>query len=393
MAGPEFDGQMGRFRMITRRHQSLLRRFAYLAIGFVVLVNANTLRAQEGLAGGADFNALLRARTRIAPVGDGTPPTVRNHVDDFRRSIGIAIFLDRRVDPDASLALDIPELRVEFAMREFAMRQKMGVVVRAGYLYVGPGSLCKLWPGELDELAKRVAKLRPNDKSFWETKSFVRWEEGSSPRELAEKIAGDKLSKPEAARISHDIWAGFDGPELPRWEQLALVCAGFGLVPDFNAQGELTLRPIGEGKTQTASIALPAAAISEAIENIGRYFPDVKTTSKQSKVEIEGSVGDVKAIQSWFAAPAPKRSTAPRAAGPTILLSTPVAVPARQLLIKLAQDAKLELTVAADVAPEAVNKKIQPSWKGTRAELLKKISDEIGLVCELEEGKIVVRNP
>lgn len=345
------------------------------------------------MAGGADFNALLRARTRISPVGDGTPPTVRNHVDDFRRSIGIAIFLDRRVDPDASLALDIPELRVEFAMREFAMRQKMGVVVRAGYLYVGPGSLCKLWPGELDELAKRVAKLRPNDKSFWETKSPVRWEEGSSPRELAEKIAGDRLSKPEAARISHDIWAGFDGPELPRWEQLALVCAGFGLVPDFNAQGELTLRPIGEGKTLTASIALPAAAISEAVENIGRYFPDVKTTSKPSKVEIEGSVGDVKAIQSWFATPAPKRSTAPRAAGPTILLSTPVAVPARQLLIKLAQDAKLELTVAADVAPEAVNKKIQPSWKGTRAELLKKISDEIGLVCELEEGKIVVRNP
>lgn len=307
--------------------------------------------------------------------------------------MGVALFLDRRVDPDAGLALDIPEMRVEFAMREFALRQKMGLVVREGYLYLGPRSLCKAWAGELDLISKQVAKLPPAEKVFWETKSCAKWEEGATPRGLVEQIAGAKLSASEAARITHDVWAAFDGPELPRWEQLALVCAGFDLVPGFTAKGELSLKPIGEPKAQSASIALPALTISEAIENIKRYFPDVKVAGRQNRLEVEGPFGDVKAIQGWFASAPTKRSSATRPTGPVILLSTPVAVPARQLLIKLAQDAGLQLAVAADVAPEAVDKKIQPSWKGTRAELLEKISDEIGLKCELEDGKIVVKNP
>lgn len=376
------------------RLHAFWRQFAPLALTICAVVNASNLHAQEDLAGGADFNALLRARTRITPLVDGAPPSIRNHVDDFRRSIGIAIFLDRRVDPDAALALDLPEMRVELAMREFALRQKMSLVVRDGYLYLGPRSFCRWWPGELDALTKQVNKLAPAEKQFWEAKAKARWEEGATPRELAENLAGAKLSKSESARIPHDVWAAFDGPELPRFEHLALLCGGFDLIPEIAAKGEVTFRQLAEGKSQTGVVTIPAASMSEAIENIRRYFPEVKATPKQNKLEVEGSFGDVKAIQSWFTAPPPPRkSTTAKPTGPVILLTTPVPVPARQLLIKLAQDAKCELVIALDVAPEAVNKKIQPAWKGTRPELLKKISAEIGLTCELEEGKLVVKNP
>lgn len=358
--------------------------------------NTANLWAQEELAGGADFNALLRAKTKITPLYEGTPPSTRHHVADFRRSIGVAIFLDRRADPDAGLALDLPEMRVEMAMREFAQRQKMSIVVRDGYLYLGPRSLCRWWPGELDMLSKQVAKLPPADKQFWEAKSATKWDQGATPRDLAEKIAGAKLPNQEAARIAHDIWAAFDGPVLPRWEQLALVCAGFDLVPELSAKGEVKLRPVEEGKLQTATVTVPSASISEVIDSIQRFFPEVRAAPKSGKLEIEGSSGDVKAIQSWFAAAPPPRKSGAKPSGkplgPVILLSTPVPVPARELLLTLAKNASVELSISADVSPAAVNKKVHPTWKGTRDELLKRIADEIGLSCEFRDGKLVVTN-
>jgi hypothetical protein len=377
-----------------------LRQIAVIALCVCACVNVSNSLAQEDLADGDEFNALLRARTKINVVGEGDPTdSTRYYVNDFRNTYGLAIFLDRRVDPDRPLALALPEMRLEMLLREIALKQNMGLVVRDGYLYIGPRALCRWWPSELEALSKQIGKLAPTPKQYWQAKAPLQWDEGATPRELAQQMAGAKLAKAEADRIAHDIWGGIDGPSLPRWERLAIVCAGFDLVPEIVESGDVRLRPLVVSKTQAVQINVPASAMSEAIENIQRYLPDVKAAPKQGKLAVEGSSGEIKTIQSWFVSPAaskkpPKaKSAVTKPSGPLMALMTPVEVPARQLLMKLAEDAKCELVISSDVAREKVDAKIKPAWKGTREELLVKISDAIGLTCEFRDGKIVVANP
>lgn len=385
--------------MKESRFRNGWRQFAVIALSVAVLVVRKDSLGQEELADGADFNALLRARTKISQIAHGEPTdSTRHYADDFRNTYGLAIFLDRRVDPDRPLALSAPEMRLELLLREVARKQNMGLVVREGYLYVGPPVLCRWWPSELESLQKQVEKLPVATKQFWQSESRTWWNEGSTPRQLAQTIGGSKIAASELERIPHDVWAEFDGPELPRWEQLAIACAGFDLVPDIAASGNVTFRPLAIGKSQPAQINVPATVLSETIENIQRYFPEVKAVPKQGKLALEGSSGEIKAIGSWFAAPAAakkpskKKPSNSKPSGPVILLTTPVEVPARQLLLKLAEAAKCELVIAPDVQKEKVDAKIKPAWKGTRDELLMKISEAIGLNCEFRDGNIAVSN-
>lgn len=383
----------GDFDMKSWRNRRILPQIAQIMACLCIFGLASDLRGQEELADGADFNAILRGKLKVIQEGVGVAPGVGNFARTIRKSPGIAIFLDRRIDPDVELSLDLPEMRLEFALREVALRQKMGIVVRDGYVYFGPQRFCRWWPEALDRCGQQVNKLPLREKQLWQAESRVAWNEGATPRELALKIAGTKLSTGQQELLAHDIWGAFEAPPLARWEQLAIVCGGFDLVPVFSNNGDVSLKPLEDGKNQKATINVPASSISEVMESIHRYFPDAKASASQSKIGLEGSSGEIKAIQNWFAAASsPKRPSGTKPSGPVSYLETPVPVPAKQLLIKLAEAAKCELVVASDVSNEAINKAIKPAWKGTREELLQKISEEIGLQCTFREGKIFVSN-
>jgi hypothetical protein len=376
------------------RLQRISRQFAAAALLIAVFIVSSDLRSQETLADGVDFNALLRAKIKITQEGEGIAPSARQFTLNFRKSPGVVILLDRRVDPDAPLTIDQPEMRLEWALREVALKQKMGLVIRTGFVYFAPQELCRWWPGQLDAIEKRVDKLPAKPKQFWQAEAKLAWQEGAIPRELASLIGGAPLGVEELEKIPHDIWAAFEGPQLPRWERLAIICAGFDLVPEIAATGEVTLKPLIAEKTITSSISVLGAQVSDVMENARRYFPEARLSPRQGKLTIEGSFGEIEAIRAWVTPPTTTRKTAPKkTSGPVMVLNSPIAVPANKLLERLSQGLKCELVVASDVSAEAISKTIQPSWTGTRDELLKKISEEILLKCEFRDGKIVVSNP
>lgn len=381
-----------RFTPLASPRCSHPRRWLPIAAGILFFLTlATDLNGQESKANSEDFNTLLRARTKITLAGDGAAPGAREFAENLAASHGIILFLDRRVDPDAPLELQLPEMPLEFALREAALRMQMGLIVEDNFIYVGPRTLCRWRHGALQRVQSQVERLPAAERDFWRESSVLTWEEGATPRELAAQIAGDKLSDAQLAKIPHDVWPAFKGPSLPRWKQLALVAAGFDLVPEFTSSGELSLEPLREVKPQTAQLNVPAAAQTQLIEHIQRYFPDVKATPRQNKLQVEGASGEIAAIKAWIAPP-PARRPRGKAAGPVMALSTPIPVPADKLLQRLALELKCELVLSPDLPPGAVSKPIHPSWKGTRDELLDKISEALGLNCEFRDGKVYVTN-
>jgi hypothetical protein len=153
------------------------------------------------------------------------------------RSAGVAILLDRRVDPDQ---------RVDSSARDASLRDALGELAAAQNLALGSiGAVTYIAAPDDVARAEGITELRRSDvkklaaPQRWIARQKTEWPELTRPRELAQQIAagaGAKMANPDA--IPHDLWPAWSGPPLPLADQLTLVLAGFGLTYELSAGGD-----------------------------------------------------------------------------------------------------------------------------------------------------------
>jgi hypothetical protein len=147
-------------------------------------------------------------------------------------------FVDRRVDPNLEVSLDIEASSAEQVMAALAVEQSYGVARLGRLVYFGPASAA----GQLRALAasrdKEVARLPANVRTSLAGRSDLTWPRLSEPRQLVESIAeqnGWRVANPKS--IPHDLWAAGQLPELTVVEQLTVLLIGFDLTFELDADG------------------------------------------------------------------------------------------------------------------------------------------------------------
>jgi hypothetical protein len=227
---------------------------------------------------------------------------LREILSSVSQDAGVAIFLDRRINPDQLLEVSARDEPLQRLLSRIAEAAKAGTATVGPVVYIGPpdtasklatvAAICRQQAGELSKDAKvRLLHVQP-----W------KWEELSQPRELLDILAREARVRIENAEtIGLDLWPAVNLPPLGWTDRLTLLLAGFGLTFEIVEQGTaVRLMPIPETVELVKGYPTQRAGSNLAAQ-LKRAVPNAKIRSEEGKIVIAGSQEDHEQIERLLA--------------------------------------------------------------------------------------------
>lgn len=208
--------------------------------------------------------------------------SLRQGLASLARAYGVAIFLDRRLDPDRPLDLHLRDRPLEELLREVARHADGELTQISNVLYVGPATTVHRLATLAALRRQDVASLPADVKQRLTQSEPLIWPELAQPRLLIEQlIAQVGLQLENGNEIPLDLWPAVSLPPMTWSDRLTLLLAGFDLT--FTVDGarrmvRLVPQPEAPRLTKSYPTRGSAAALAPQIQ---RLFPE-------ALVEVQG---------------------------------------------------------------------------------------------------------
>lgn len=251
--------------------------------------------------------------TAVGITWAGNP--LRHAVGNLARSQQVAIFLDRRVDPDQEVQFSVNDVALRQVLQRLAAELKLGICRVGPVSYLGPKSAADAL-GTLAAIKDEQSRSLPVDvRGRLARTKPLRWAELSTPRELLGQVtqeAGFRLAGLE--QVPHDLWPAVDLPSLTLTQRLSLLLSGFDLTFEVSEDGRtIQLTPLPTNRVFERSYTVTSQHASE-LEQLARRFPQASLTREPGKVLVAGTLEVHEAVRELLT---PKRPVPPPRTKPT----------------------------------------------------------------------------
>ncbi|HEX5471301.1 MAG TPA: hypothetical protein VFW73_05415 [Lacipirellulaceae bacterium] len=153
-----------------------------------------------------------------------------------------SVFVDRRVDPDLRVTLDIQAGSAEDVVAAVAAQHNLGVTTLDGLLYLGPPHAAEQLASVAAVSSREIARLPADVRKTLTQREPFAWPRLSEPRRLITSlVAQHGLRVENAEQIPFDLWAAGELPNLTFAQQLTVLLVGFDLSFDLRS-GEKSIR-------------------------------------------------------------------------------------------------------------------------------------------------------
>ena len=288
-------------------------------------------------------------------VWSGNP--LRQALHNLSRAQRVAVFLDRRVDPEQRVDVKLAAMSLTSVLRQIAASRQLGVAMLGPVAYFGPldsasriRTLAAVREEEVRQLRSAAARRLLHPKR-------MAWADFASPRDLLAQLAeegGVELGGVE--RVPHDLWAAADLPPLSWVDRVTLIAIQFNLTFRIEEDGrKMQLVSVPESVLLVRSYPSgvnPAAMV----ERFSSLAPAAQVKVVSGRVYVRGLLEDHERIASPATAlRADSSAKHPPPSGAKILVSR-FAVqekPVGKVLEQMAIMLKLELHMDRQALQEA----------------------------------------
>ena len=223
---------------------------------------------------------------------------LRDGLSRLSRETGVAIFLDRRIDPDQELNLQKPPMPLEALLGEIASAASARISRLGGVIYIGPSESAQ----ELATVAalrrQEIARFTADRQASLLASRPLHWEELAEPRQLVEQLCREARVRLEnVQQIPHDLWPAVELPPLPWSDRMTLVLTGFGLTFELQeTEQSLRLKPITAGNVIERRYAPPGSAANLS-QQLKRVLPDAVIKVERGQIIVTGRQEDQEKIE------------------------------------------------------------------------------------------------
>jgi hypothetical protein len=160
---------------------------------------------------------------------------LREGLASLSQAYGVAMFLDRRIDPDQPIKLSVHDQPLEEALRTVAHDAKAEISLVGSVVYFGPSEAARDL-ATLAALRKQEASKRGTDaKTRLFRSAVMQWNELAQPQQVLEELAGQaELQFTNLDVVPFDLWPAVSLPPLPWVDRVTLVLLGFGLTLEID---------------------------------------------------------------------------------------------------------------------------------------------------------------
>jgi len=236
-----------------------------------------------------------------------TDESLRTGLRKLSETRQISILLDRRVDPETKISIDLQRTPLRDILRQLCEQAGLGLSVVGHTIYIGPTTTTRrlrtVIELQTDQLLGGVNSPFKPPLALLQRRS-LQWDDFDRPAHLTSRIAelfGFKIENPE--RVPHDLWPSGSIPNASPTEMLLLVAAQFDLSIEWHPKGtSVRFVPLPD----SASIERSYEVKSKTPEVVSAWqvqFPSIRASVKGSKVLVSATVEEHEALAASLRAP------------------------------------------------------------------------------------------
>ena len=387
-------------------HSKLLLSILQLFVLEAASSNANVeIAGREVREPGASINFRQDDFLQGDAFRDGLAQVVRfNSSGDNLRSIlrgleqryAVAIFLDRRVDPDQIIEVAGEAQSLESLIFELAEAAGGGALVLDNMIYVGPRRAVAELPFELEATEQSVREITDVGlRGRWTSRQSIRWDRLAEPRQLAVELTEEySLDRHSALNLPHDLWAAGQLPPLPLYTRIAVLAAGFDLAVTVGSDGQrfkLARRRLND----PYELFYPAANARTLKNEIAKLLPKAEVVIRGSSLGVTAGWKQHYQLRRWLVVQRSKQLVAIAQENPlsekrVSLENTEAQIGSILTTIAKQLEVKLELRVSAN-GMEKLTKLIRIDVANvTYEELIEKCLHGTGFGYQLNSTQLLI---
>lgn len=233
---------------------------------------------------------------------------LRDQLQRLARWQQVAVFLDRRIDPNQVIQLSARDISLAALLDQVAA-QAGGVSAQIGsVVYIGPRETVGSLSAIVRQRAEEARSLGGTAAARLLRQRSMRWEELAEPRKLLAELGEEAgVTIDGITAIPHDLWPAVDLPPLSWTDRVSIVLAGFGMTFDFEQQGRsIRLRPM---PAPTLIKRRYDATLSQIdLERVTQRFPDAVIEQTPQGMMVEGTAEEHERLKNLLA----RQSASPR---------------------------------------------------------------------------------
>lgn len=328
-----------------------------------------------------DFHKALATVTGFS----GKDRPLREGLRAISRETQVAIFLDRRIDPDQRVDFTTRDLSLQAALEKLALNVNAAIAVIDDIVYIGPPPVASRLAASAAQRRRELSRLPEDERRAWLIERDFAWRDLAEPRSIAEAIAkrvGKEIANPEL--IPHDLWASWHGPATDSISQLTIVLAGFDLTCRLGANDQIKLEAVATEKSYEHSYAITGDA-TQIGQRIKKLLPDVKLRRDgPGRIAVTAEAADHAKIAEFLAGK-PAAGKAKVVPGKKLYTFTANNEPLGAIVKTIATDLGVEVRGDQAVAEKLKARTSANVKQAEVEELLHKVLDPAGIEFKITE--------
>ena len=225
---------------------------------------------------------------------------LRDALESLASTQQVAMFLDRRVDPDRRIDFSSQDEPLSPLLGRLAAELDLGMCRIGPVVYFGPPETAAVLPTVVPLRREERESLARGDARRLEQPRPLAWPKLTTPRQLIRHVAEEAgLAVENIEQIPHDLWPAVELPPLDFYQQMTLVLAGFGLTFQFQDEGRLRLVALPERAELQRDHAMPARLAAHIESRLQREYPEVQVVRQSQGLRVRGPWEVHQAIDSW----------------------------------------------------------------------------------------------
>jgi hypothetical protein len=226
---------------------------------------------------------------------------LRAAIRSLSNSYQIAVLLDRRIDPDRPITLQLKDTSLRIVLEQLAKQGEAEILWVGPVGYIAPAG--KAWQAlAATETSEEILRLKaPTIADQWRQPTPFSWPDFTVPRELVAKL-GDQVGwrVVPLEKIPHDLWAGAELPPLTFFEKVGLVVAQFDLrpIPEPSTK-EIRLEPL-EPIFRWRRTYPVSPAPGGSLQTLSRMISQAEVAVRANQITVFGTWSEHEQVIRWL---------------------------------------------------------------------------------------------
>ena len=366
---------------------TLVRIHTVIAV-VTMLLQPGTIIADDELVVWRTGEALERQlESRLHP--QLPESTLRSALTRLSRSEEVAVWIDRRIDPDQKVVLTANDVTLKECFNILARQSRIDVCRVGPVFYFSSGPVCSRLPTLAALRRQGIRGLSSQHQRQLLPARSSSWEPLTAPRELVREL-GDEfgLSMVGLDQIPHDLWPGGDLPPLGFSDRLTLLLAGFDLTFALDSEGS-SLHLVRMPETVSLERGYPLGNHGPNVMAILREkFPRARIRADSRRIVVVGMWEDHQLIDRLLKGEAVRRRV--HRPGQKVFTMKVQNETAGTVVAMLAERLQLEFKPGTGTVENLHQRVSFEVTNASQQELLRAVLGPVGLSWRIEGGELHV---